>query len=149
MRNQFFADAGLAEDQDVGGCTGDRFDLGKHLAERAAAADDPAKVHRDVDLFAKIVALALQFLTELRVLGRRLAQVTLGSQSLGDVLRCNEQPVDVAGGIFLGDGRHQQVQNSPVASHHLPGKIVELTGASQLLQRTGVILAPFCVAVEI
>src|SRR5690606_18483663 len=96
VRDELLADTGFALDQHAGVRLRDGLEAREHLLQRRALADDPAEVHRHLDLLAEVVALALELFPEPRVLLERGPELPLGLVPLGHVLRGDEEGHDVA-----------------------------------------------------
>src|SRR5690606_33305889 len=98
----------------------------EHLLERRALADDAPEVHRDLDLLAEVVALALELFTQPSVLLERRAELPLGAIPLGDVLRRDEERYDVALLVALGARRQQHLDDLAGLRDERPRLVLEL-----------------------
>src|SRR5690606_1537308 len=83
VRDELLADSRFALDQHARVRLRDGLEAREHLLERRALADDAPQVHRDLDLLAEVVALALELFTQPSVLLERRAELPLGAIPLG------------------------------------------------------------------
>ncbi len=91
--------------QYVGRRLGDRLYAPQHAAQCGARADNLAKIHRDIDLLAKVVAFAFQLVAQSRIFGERLLEFALGAIALGDVFGSHQHVIEVALFVAVNDRR--------------------------------------------
>src|SRR5690606_4558607 len=111
VRDELLADARFALDQHARARLRDGLEPREHLLERKALADDPAEVHRDLNLLPEVVALALELFPEARVLLERRSKLTLGLIPLRHVLGRDQQRDDVALLVPLGASGQQNLDD--------------------------------------
>src|SRR5690606_36191092 len=126
VRDELLADSRFALDQHARVRLRDGLEAREHRLERRALADDAPEVHRDLDLLAEVVALALELFAQPSVLLERRAELPLGAIPLGDVLRRDEERYDVALLVALGARRQQHLDDLAGLRDERPRLVLEL-----------------------